>query len=102
MKTFTKMFLTLVLLCLAGVVNAGEETSISVRDYTTTDSYPYWWMGDRENDEPAQPYFCGGTATVQIVDGALVIDNTQEQTNNWDLQHSSSTSSTFRRATAIK
>jgi len=39
-------------------------------------------MGDQDN----QPYFCSGTATVEVVDGALKIENTVTQTNNWDLQ----------------
>ena len=56
------------------------------RDYTTTDSYPYYWMGDRVDDNPDQPYFCDGTATVEIIDGALRIENTQMQANRWNLQ----------------
>jgi len=43
-------------------------------------------MGDRIDDIVNQPNFCDGTATVEIVDGALRIENTQEQSNNWDLQ----------------
>ena len=54
------------------------------RDWSTTSTYPYYWMGDADN----QPYFCSGTATVAIDSevGALVISNTQVQGNNWDLQ----------------
>ena len=86
MRIFTKSFLTFLLLCVAGIVNAGQETLIMEQDYSTAASYPYWWMGDRVDNNPNQPYFCNGTATVEIVDGALKIDNTVEQANNWDLQ----------------
>ena len=72
MKKFTKGLMTLALLVLGlSNVYAGEETSISERDWTTTTEYPYYWMGDEE-----KPNFCKGTATVQIVDGALQISNT--------------------------
>lgn len=62
------------------------STSIKVIDYSTQTAYPYWWMGDRINDEPDQPNFCGGTATLKIDNGALLIDNSVVQTNFWDLQ----------------
>ena len=82
MRTFTKSLMTLLLLFVAGSLSAQSLKVILERDYTTTDSYPYYWMGDSDN----QPNFCGGTATVQIVDGALEISNHEEQGNNWDLQ----------------
>ena len=93
MKTFTKLFLALVLLCVAGVANAGE-TLLKLQDYgnmtgsdgNPTETYPYWWMGDRSDNNPVFPNFCGGTATVEVVNGALKIVNNQEQTNNYDLQ----------------
>lgn len=83
MRTFTKSLLMFLLLLASGAVSAqGGLQLVLERDWTTTDSYPYYWMGDADN----QPNFCGGTATVEVVDGALRIENTQEQGNNWDLQ----------------
>ncbi len=82
MRTFTKSLVTLLLLFVAGSISAQSLKVILERDYTTTESYPYYWMGDADD----QPNFCGGTATVQIVDGALRIENTQVQNNNYDLQ----------------
>lgn len=80
MKKFTKPILTLALLMLGLTsVKAGEEKVIIERDYTTTADYPYYWMGDRVDNNPDQPNFCNGTASVQIVDGALEIANTQVQ-----------------------
>ena len=71
------------LLLASGTVSAqGGLQLVMERDWTTTDSYPYYWMGDQDD----QPNFCSGTATVEVVDGALRIENTQEQGNNWDLQ----------------
>ena len=83
MKLFTKMFLTLGLLCMAGVANAGQETLIKSQDYSNpigedgnpVQGYPYWRMGD-----------CNGTASFDVVDGVLKSVNKQVQTNNWDLQ----------------
>ena len=71
------------LLLASGTVSAQDGLQLVMeRDWTTTDSYPYYWMGDQDD----QPNFCSGTATVEVVDGALRIENTQEQGNNWDLQ----------------
>ena len=71
------------LLLASGTVSAQDGLQLILeRDWTTTDSYPYYWMGDQDD----QPNFCSGTATVEVVDGALRIENTQEQGNNWDLQ----------------
>lgn len=92
MKKFTKPILTLALLMLGlTTAMAGEEKVIKEQDYTNptndkgepTTNYPYYWMGMQGN----QPYFCNETATVQLVDGSLEINNSQqEQANNWDLQ----------------
>ena len=82
MKTFTKSLLTLLLLFVAGSVSAQSLKVILERDYSTTETYPYYWMGDADD----QPNFCGGTATVEVTEGALRIQNTQVQSNNWDLQ----------------
>ncbi|WP_288281027.1 hypothetical protein [uncultured Prevotella sp.] len=86
MRTFTKSLVTLLLLFVAGSMSAQSLKVILERDYSTTDSYPYYWMGDKVDDNPDQPNFCGGTATVEVVDGALRIENTQVQSNNYDLQ----------------
>ena len=83
MKTFTKSLLTFLLLLVVGTVSAqGSLKLLFERDWTTTDSYPYYWMGDQDD----QPNFCSGTATVEVVDGALRIENTQEQEETWSLQ----------------
>ena len=83
MRTFTRSLLMFLLLLASGTVSAQDGLQLILeRDYTTTDSYPYYWMGDKDD----QPNFCSGSATVEIVDGALRIENTQEQSNNWDLQ----------------
>lgn len=83
MRTFTRSLLMFLLLLASGTVSAqGGLQLVMERDWTTTDSYPYYWMGDQDD----QPNFCSGTATVEVVDGALRIENTQEQGNNWDLQ----------------
>jgi len=83
MRTFTRSLLMFLLLLASGTVSAQDGLQLVLeRDWTTTDSYPYYWMGDQDD----QPNFCSGTATVEVVDGALRIENTQEQGNNWDLQ----------------
>ncbi len=82
MKTFTKSLLTFLLLFVAGTLSAQSLKVILEQDYSKLDAYPYYWMGDADN----QPFFCSGTATVEIAEGALKIGNTQEQANNWDLQ----------------
>ena len=83
MRTFTRSLLMFLLLLASGTVSAQDGLQLILeRDWTTTDSYPYYWMGDQDD----QPNFCSGTATVEVVDGALRIENTQEQGNNWDLQ----------------
>lgn len=87
MRTFTKSFLTLLLLCTAGAVNAQSLKVLDPngeRDWSqqADGDYPYYWMGDADD----QPNFCGGTATVQVIDGALRIENTQEQAYEYDLQ----------------
>ena len=86
MRTFTKSLVTLLLLFVAGSISAQSLKVLLEQDYTKLTDYPYYWMGDRENDNPVQPNFCGGTATVEVVDGALRIENTQVQNNNYDLQ----------------
>ena len=50
----------------------GEPTY--VKDYSTETEYPYYRMGEPEG------------SSFNVIDGALVIANTQEQANNWDLQ----------------
>lgn len=82
MKTITRFLLAFLLLLVAGTVSAQSLKVILEQDYSKIDSYPYYWMGDANN----QPYFCGGTAQVEIVDGALRIYNSEVQANNWDLQ----------------
>ena len=90
MRTFTKSLLTFLLLLVVGSMAAQSLQVIKEIDYadprkadgSKADGYPYYWMGDSEN----QPYFCDGTATVQIVDGALEISNTEVQSNNYSLQ----------------
>lgn len=86
MRTFTKSLVTLLLLFVAGSLSAQSLKVILERDYSTTDSYPYYWMGDKEGDDPKQPFFCNGTAVVEITDGALRIANNEVQANNYDLQ----------------
>lgn len=86
MRSFTKSLVTLLLLFVAGSISAQSLKVILERDYSTTDSYPYYWMGDREGDDPKQPFFCNGTAVVEITDGALRIANNEVQANNYDLQ----------------
>ena len=86
MRTFTKSFLTFLLLFVAGALSAQGLKVILEQDYSKLDAYPYYWMGDRVDNNPDQPNFCSGTATVQVTEGALRIENTQEQGNNWDLQ----------------
>ncbi|MBR3618633.1 MAG: hypothetical protein IKN44_02645 [Bacteroidaceae bacterium] len=83
MKKF--LLLSMMLLGVLGIVNAnaGEETLIKSVDYASpsdekgnpAEGYPYYRMGD-----------CNGTASFDVVDGVLVIANTQKQTNNYDLQ----------------
>lgn len=48
-------------------------------DYTTQTKYPYYWMGDKEDNKDLQPYFANGTATVQIMNHALEITNTSDE-----------------------
>ena len=86
MRTFTKSLVTLLLLFVAGSISAQSLKVLLEQDYTKLTDYPYYWMGDREDNNPVQPNFCGGTATVEVVDGALRIENTQVQNNNYDLQ----------------
>lgn len=86
MRTFTKSLVTLLLLFVAGSLSAQTLKVLLERDYSQATEYPYYWMGDRVDDNPDQPNFCGGTATVEVVDGALRIENTQVQSNNHDLQ----------------
>ena len=86
MRTFTKSLVTLLLLFVAGSISAQSLKVILERDYSTTDSYPYYWMGDKDGDDPLQPFFCNQTAVVEIADGALRIANNQVQENNYSLQ----------------
>ncbi len=86
MRTFTKSLVTLLLLFVAGSMSAQSLKVILERDYSTTDSYPYYWMGDKDGDAAKQPFFCNGTAVVEITDGALRIANNEVQANNYDLQ----------------
>lgn len=86
MRTFTKSLVTLLLLFVAGSMSAQSLKVILERDYSTTDSYPYYWMGDKDGDAANQPFFCNGTAVVEITDGALRIANNEVQANNYDLQ----------------
>lgn len=74
MKRFTKMFLTLALLCVAGSANAVTEEVVHECDYSTKSSYPWYVMGKPNN------------ADFYVSDGVLVVTNPVEQTNNWDLQ----------------
>ena len=66
-------------------VEKGEEAFFA-KDWTTETAYPYWWMGDGGGNNPNKPYFCNETATVEVVDGALVISNTTEQSSESSLQ----------------
>ena len=86
MRTITKSLVTLLLLFVAGSMSAQSLKVILERDYSTTDSYPYYWMGDKDGDAAKQPFFCNGTAVVEITDGALRIANNEVQANNYDLQ----------------
>ena len=64
MRTFTRSLLMFLLLLASGTVSAQDGLQLILeRDYTTTDSYPYYWMGDKDD----QPNFCSGSATVEIV-----------------------------------
>lgn len=74
MKKFTKFFLTLLLLCVAGVANAGEQKTIFTIDYSTVDAYPYYRMGTP------------GGSSFDVIDGVLVIQNDSTTGNVWDLQ----------------
>lgn len=82
MRTFTKSLVTLLLLFVAGSISAQSLKVILEQDYTKATEYPYYWMGDSGN----QPFFCNGTAVVEVVDGALRIANNEVQANNYDLQ----------------
>ncbi|SDH19678.1 hypothetical protein SAMN04487901_11937 [Prevotella communis] len=86
MRTITKSLVTFLLLFVAGSMSAQSLKVILERDYSTTDSYPYYWMGDKDGDAAKQPFFCNGTAVVEITDGALRIANNEVQANNYDLQ----------------
>lgn len=77
-----KIFTLFVLALIAIGANAQNWQLVQEMDYTQQTSYPYWWMGDN-ND---QPNFCGGTATVQVTDGALVIYNSKVQDEVYSLQ----------------
>ena len=57
------------------IVYAAEPVvPIHTIDFTTQTSYPYYNMGAPEG------------SSFDVIDGALVIENTVEQTNPWDLQ----------------
>ena len=72
MRKYTKCLMTLGLLLVAGVASA-KETVVFSMDYSTQSSYPFW------GDAPE-----GSSFTLD--GGMLVIDNTKEQANAWDLQ----------------
>lgn len=86
MRTFTKSLVTLLLLCVAGSLSAQSLKVLYEQDFSKLTDYPYYWMGDREGDDPKQPFFCNGTAVVELTDGALRIANNEVQANNYDLQ----------------
>ena len=75
MKIFTKSLLTLLLLCVAGVVSAQAPKGwqlLSSFDYSKATSYPWFRMG--------------GTFDVYPEEGGLKITNEAATTNNWDVQ----------------
>lgn len=77
MRIFTKSVLTFLLLCVASVAGAQVFQVLDPngeRDYSKTDSYPYYRMGAPEG------------SSYDVIDGTLQIENTVEQGNNWDLQ----------------
>ena len=66
----------LMLLGTLGIINAnaGEQKTIHTIDFSTQESYPYYVMTAPEG------------SSFDVVDGVLVIENTVEQANGWDLQ----------------
>lgn len=75
MKSFTKFFCALAL-CVLGVMsaNAATEQVVHECDYTFQTSYPWYKMGQPEG------------SSFDVADGVLLITNTVEQANNYDLQ----------------
>ena len=78
--------MTLALLCVTGVANAGEQKVIKSVDYSSNpvlidgepfekEGYPFYRMSD-----------CNGTASFEVEDGALLITNNSTEGNAWDLQ----------------
>jgi hypothetical protein len=84
MRKFYKVMLTLALVfgAVGGVKAEIINQLVKSIDYTSLTSYPYYWMGDKDD----APNACGGTATIQVKDGALVINNIQEQEQVYSLQ----------------
>ena len=77
MRKFTKCLMTLGLLLVAGVASAKETTVYSV-DYSKMDDKdgaPFW-----------APDALPSGASIKVEDGLLVINNTSDSGNNWDLQ----------------
>lgn len=74
MRIFTKSLLTLVLLCIAGVVNA-LTTKIVDLDYSKVDPSTF-----------VAPTNLPAGATITLEDGLLKIVNTDTSGNTWDLQ----------------
>lgn len=74
MKRITRMALSLMLLCVAGVVNASTEVVVHECDYSSKTDYPWYKMGTPTG------------SSYGVSDGTLVVENTVEQANNWDLQ----------------
>ena len=72
MTKITKLFMTFLLLLVAGVVNAAEE-SIYTIDYSTVNEYGFW------NGSPSD-------VSVSVTDGALVIVNDKVQEQVYSLQ----------------
>ena len=64
-----------------GQICAESPKVLMEMDWSTATEYPYYWLGDGYD----MPYLCNKTASVQVVDGALVINNSQEQNNNYDV-----------------
>ncbi len=81
MRTFTKSLLMSLLLLVVGQICAESPKVLMEMDWSTATEYPYYWLGDGYD----MPYLCNKTASVQVVDGALVINNSQEQNNNYDV-----------------
>lgn len=69
------------LLLVVGQISAESPKVLMEMDWSTATEYPYYWLGDKSD----LPYFCNRTASIQVVDSALVFHNSQEQNNNYDV-----------------